>query len=113
MKPTGGFMLPWAGVTPAFSLRMDRVKVFGDRFRNRYYHYESGSLRERGLDHDFCAQRFYVAIHNGEAQAHSAVNPDARARKLNAGLECLFDQFGLDSRSCITDFQLNRGAQLG
>ena len=89
------------------------MKIFGDRFRDRYYHYEGGSLRERCLDHDFCAQRFYVALHYGEAQAHSAVTADARARKLNAGLECLFDQFGLDSRSCITDFQLNRGAELG
>ena len=88
------------------------MKIFGDRFRDRYYHYEGGTLRERCLDYDFCAQRFYIALHYGEAQAHSAVNPDARARKLNAGLERLFDQFGLDSRSGITDFQLNRRAKL-
>ena len=92
---------------------MDLVKIFGDRFRDRDYHYESGTLRERCLDQDFCAQRFYVALHYGEAQANSAVTADARARKLNAGLERLFDQFGLDSRSSITDFQLNRGAKLG
>src|SRR5271156_3438743 len=112
MKPTVGFMLPLAGVTPSPSLRVDRV-ILGDGFHNRYYHYESGSLRERCLDHDFCAQRFYIALHNCEAQAHSAVTAHARARKLNAKLECLFDQFGLDSRSCIADFQLNRGAELG
>src|ERR1700735_1668805 len=112
MKPAVGFMLPWERVTPAPSLRVDRM-ILGDGFHNRYYHYESGTLRERCLDYDFCAQRFYIALHNGQAQAHSAVNPDARVRKLNTGLECLFDQFGLDSRSCITDFQFNRGAELG
>jgi len=89
------------------------MKVFADRFRDRYYHYEGGSLREGGLEHDLCAQRFYIALHNGEAQSHSAVTAHARARKLNAGLECLFDQFGLDSRSCISDLQFNRGAELG
>src|ERR1035437_4759181 len=89
------------------------MSSLGNWARDRDYDDEHGALRKHGLDDDLCAQRFHIALNNGEAQAHSAVPADTRVRKLSAAFECLRDHRGLDAGSRVANFQFNCGAELG
>jgi len=46
--------------------------------RDGDYDDEGGALLGRGLDDNFRAERFHVALNNGEAQARSAMSADTR-----------------------------------